>query len=93
MTISNIIYSMLSIQQDILWDDSNEQAVTHIESVMMIRIGVHPVEEEPDQHIIHAAPWVSHMTTVHEVPTKSKSGFCSQDEVLAPSDRPSWPSS
>jgi hypothetical protein len=32
------------------------------------------------------APGVSRMTTVSEVPTKSKSGPCSQDEVLAPSD-------
>jgi hypothetical protein len=40
------------------------------ESVMVIRIDVHPTGEEPDQHDIRAAPWVSHMTTIREVPTK-----------------------
>jgi hypothetical protein len=68
------------------------------ESVTMIWIGVHPVGEEPDQHIVRViprvsrtttvrvTPEVSRMTTVCEVPTKSKSGPCSQDEVLALSD-------
>jgi hypothetical protein len=71
------------------------------ESVTTIWIGVHPVGEEPDQHVVRmtprvsrtttvrVTPEVSRMTTVCEVPTKSKSGLCSQDEVLAPSDV--WP--
>jgi hypothetical protein len=63
------------------------------ESVVVIRIGVHPIGEEPDQHIVRMAPWVSRMTTVSKVPTKLKSAPCSQDEVLAPSDRPTRPSS
>jgi hypothetical protein len=56
------------------------------ESVMVIRIDIHPTEEEPDQHIIRVAPGVSRTTTVRKVPTKLKSGACSQDEVLSPSD-------
>jgi hypothetical protein len=63
----------------------------------MIRIGVHPTGEEPDQHVILVATWVSRTTTVRKVPTRSKSGLCSRDEVLAPSDRParlsSWTAS
>jgi hypothetical protein len=59
------------------------------ESVAVIQIGVHSVGEEPDQRIIRVAPQVSRTTTVCEVPTKSKSGPCSRDEVLAPSDCPS----
>jgi hypothetical protein len=55
-------------------------------SVMAIQIGVHLVGEEPDRHILRVAPGVSHMKTFYEVPTKSKSGICSRDEVLAPSD-------
>jgi hypothetical protein len=58
-------------------------------SVAMVRIGVHPAGEEPDQYVIHVAPRVSHKTTVHKVPTRSKLGLCSWDEVLAPSDHPS----
>jgi hypothetical protein len=50
----------------------------------MIRIGVHPAGEEPDQHVIRLASRVTHMTTVREVPTKSKLSPCAQDEVLAP---------
>jgi hypothetical protein len=61
------------------------------ESVVAIRIGVHPVGEEPDQHVVRAASRVSRMTTVCEVPTKSKSGLCSRDEVLAPNDHPTRP--
>jgi hypothetical protein len=60
---------------------------------MMIRIGVYPTGEEPDQHIIRLASRVSYMTTVREVPTKSKLGPYYQDEVLAPNDRPARPSS
>jgi hypothetical protein len=56
------------------------------ESVVVTRIGIHPTGKEPDQHIIRMAPGVSCTTTVREVPTKSKSGLCSRDEVLAPSD-------
>jgi hypothetical protein len=63
------------------------------ETVMVIRIDVHPIGEEPDQHNICAAPWVSHTTTIREVPTKSNSGLCSWDEVLGPSDRLIQPSS
>jgi hypothetical protein len=60
---------------------------------MAIRIGVHPVGEKPNQHIIHAASQATCMTTACEVPTKSKSDLYSRDEVLAPSDRPAWSSS
>jgi hypothetical protein len=60
---------------------------------MAIQIGVHPTREEPDQHVVCVTPGVSRMTTVHEVPTKSKSGLCSRDEVLAPSDHSARPSS
>jgi hypothetical protein len=63
------------------------------ESVTVIQISVHPAGEEPDQHIVHMAPWVSRTTTVRKVSTRSKSGPCSRYEVLAPSDRPAWPSS
>jgi hypothetical protein len=60
------------------------------ESVTMIRISIHPTGEGPNQHIICVAPRVS-CTTI--VPTRSKLGLCSRDEVLAPSDRPTRPSS
>jgi hypothetical protein len=63
------------------------------ESVVVIQIGIHPTGEEPNQHVVRVAPQVSRRTTVHEVPTRSKSGPCSRDEVLAPSDRPARPSS
>jgi hypothetical protein len=63
------------------------------ESVAMIRIDIHPTGEGPDQHVVRTAPRVSRTTTVRKVPTKSKSGLCSWDEVLAPSDRPVRPSS
>jgi hypothetical protein len=55
-------------------------------SVMVIRIDIHPTEEEPDQHIVRVALEVSRTTTVCEVPTKLKSGVCSQDEVFAHSN-------
>jgi hypothetical protein len=56
------------------------------ESVVTIRIDIHPAGEEPGQHVIRVTPGVSRTTTVREVPTKSKSGLCSRDEVLTPSD-------
>jgi hypothetical protein len=56
------------------------------ESVAATRIDIHPAGEEPDQHIVRATPGVSRTTTVCEVHTKSKSGLCSRDEVLATSD-------
>jgi hypothetical protein len=56
------------------------------ESIAAIQIDIHLVGEEPDWHIIRMAPGVSRTTTVGEVYTKSKSGLCSRDEVLAPSD-------
>jgi hypothetical protein len=84
---------MPSIQQNILRDDSNDKWSLISESVAAIQIGVHPIGEEPDQHVICVDSQVSRMTTVHEVPTKSNLGHCSQDEVLAPSDRPAQPSS
>jgi hypothetical protein len=37
-------------------------------------------------NMLYARPRVSCTTTIHEVPTKSISGPCSRDEVLAPSD-------
>jgi hypothetical protein len=59
------------------------------ESVTVTQIDIHSVGEEPDKHVVRAAPRVSHTTTICEVPTKSKSGICSQDEVLALTD--AWP--
>jgi hypothetical protein len=56
------------------------------ESVMATWIDIHLAGEELDWHIVHAAPGVSRMTIVREVPTKSNLGICSQDEVLAPSN-------
>jgi hypothetical protein len=58
-------------------------------SVVVIWIDIHPVGEEPDQHIVRVAPEVSRTTTICEVPTKLKSGVCSQDEVFARID--AWP--
>jgi hypothetical protein len=55
----------------------------------MTRIDIHHAGEEPDRHIVRMAPGVSRMTTIGEVPTKSKSNLCSRDEVLAPSY--AWP--
>jgi hypothetical protein len=80
---------MSSIQQDILWDYTNNKRSLISESVTASRICVHPAREEPDQHIACVASQVSHTTTVGEVPTKSKLGPCSWDDVLAPSD--AWP--
>jgi hypothetical protein len=63
------------------------------ESIVTIRIGVHSVGEEPEQHVIRLAPWVSHTTTLRKVPTRSKSGLCSRDEILIPTDHLARPSS
>jgi hypothetical protein len=52
---------------------------------MVIQIGVHPTRKQPDQHIVHVTPGVSHTITIHEVPTKSKLGPCTWDDVMAPS--------
>jgi hypothetical protein len=52
------------------------------ESVTVTRIDIHPAREEPDRHVVRVAPGVSRMTTIGEVPTKSKSGLCYRDEVL-----------
>jgi hypothetical protein len=60
---------------------------------MVIQICVPLVGKEPNQHVIHLASQVSRTTTVREVPTKSKLGPCTRDEVLAPSDHPARPSS
>jgi hypothetical protein len=84
---------MPSIQQDIVRDDSNTKQSLIYEGVAVIRIGVQPAGKEPDQYVVRMASRVSCMTTVREVPTKSKLGPCSQDEVLAPSDRPTRSSS
>jgi hypothetical protein len=54
---------------------------------MVIRISIHPTGEEPDQHVVRLTSRVSRTTTIHKVPTKSKLGPCSRDEVLTPSDR------
>jgi hypothetical protein len=56
------------------------------ESVVITRIDIHIAWEEPDQHVVHATPEVLRTTTIREVATKSKSGICSEDEVLAPSN-------
>jgi hypothetical protein len=63
------------------------------ESVVAIQIGIHPTEEEPNQHIVRVAPRITRITTIHNVHNGSKLGPCSRDEVLAPNDRPSRPSS
>jgi hypothetical protein len=56
----------------------------------MTRINIHHAGKEPDRHVVRVAPGVSRMITIGEVSTKSKSGLCPQDEVLAPTDaRPS----
>jgi hypothetical protein len=55
-------------------------------SVAVTQIDIHPAGEEPDQHNVRATPGVSRTTSFCEVPTKSKSGPYSRDEVLAPSD-------
>jgi hypothetical protein len=52
------------------------------ESVTVTRIDIHPAREEPDRHVVRVAPEVSRMTTIGEVPTKSKSSLCYRDEVL-----------
>jgi hypothetical protein len=80
---------MPSVQQDILQDDSNNKRSLISESVAVTRIDIHPAGEELDQHAVRATLGVSCMATTCEVPTKSKSGLCSRDEVLAPSD--AWP--
>jgi hypothetical protein len=56
------------------------------DSVMVTRIDIHPAEEEFDHHVVRTTLGVLRMTTVREVPTKSKSGPCSRDDVLAPND-------
>jgi hypothetical protein len=56
------------------------------ESVAVTSIDIYTIGEEPDQHVICVAPGVSRTTTIRKVPTKSKSGSRSLDEVLAPSD-------
>jgi hypothetical protein len=47
------------------------------ESVTVIRLGVHPAGEEPDQYVVRVASRASHTTTICEVPTKSNLGPCS----------------
>jgi hypothetical protein len=56
------------------------------ESVTVTQIDIHPTGEESDRHVIRVALGVSHTTTVRKVSTKLKSGLCSRDEVLTPSD-------
>jgi hypothetical protein len=53
------------------------------ESVMMIQIDVHPAGDEPDQHNVRLASWVSRMTTVRE-------SVLSQAWAPAP-EMKSWP--
>jgi hypothetical protein len=45
------------------------------EGVVVTRIDIHSVREEPDQHIVCATLGVSRTTIVCEVPTKSKSAY------------------
>jgi hypothetical protein len=78
---------------NILRDDSNDKQTLIFESVATIQIGVYTAGEESDQHVIHMAPWVSRTTTIHKVPTRSKLELCSRNEVLAPNDRLTRPSS
>jgi hypothetical protein len=56
------------------------------ESVAVTQIDIHPTGEELDRHVVLMTPGVSSTTTIDNVPTKSKSRLCSQDEVLAPSN-------
>jgi hypothetical protein len=56
------------------------------ESVVATWIDIHPAEKEPDQHV-HTCDRRGLTYDNHsQVPTKSKSGFYSRDEVLAPGD-------
>jgi hypothetical protein len=77
---------MPSVQQDILWVDNNDKQSLISESVAVIQIDVHPAKEEPDRQVVRVALRVSRMTTVGEVPTKSKSGLCFRNEVFALTD-------
>jgi hypothetical protein len=52
----------------------------------MTQIDIHPAWQAPDKHGVRVTPGVSRTTTNCEVPTKLKSGPCSRDEVLAPSN-------
>jgi hypothetical protein len=63
------------------------------ESVMVIRIGIHHIGEEPNQYVIRVASRVSRTTTFRKIPTRSKSSLYSRDEILVPSDRSARPSS
>jgi hypothetical protein len=56
------------------------------ESITTTRIDIHLAGEELDRRVVRVAPRVSRTTTIGEVPTKLKSGLCSQDEVLDPSN-------
>jgi hypothetical protein len=56
---------------------------------MATQIDIHPTGEEPNQLAVRVTHGVSHMTTICEVPTKSKLVPYFQDEVLAPRD--TWP--
>jgi hypothetical protein len=60
---------------------------------MLIQIGIQLAGEEPNRHVIRVAPRVSRTTTVCKVPTKLKLDPCSRDEILAPSDHLTGPSS
>jgi hypothetical protein len=44
------------------------------------------LRDDCNRQVVRVAPGDSHTTTVREVPTKSNSGLCSRDEVLAPSN-------
>jgi hypothetical protein len=84
---------MPSIQQDILRDDSNKQAVTHIRECRSDSNRCTPCRGRTWQHVVRMASRVSRTTIICEVPTKSNMGPCSWDEVLATSNRPTRPSS
>jgi hypothetical protein len=75
---------MPSIQQDTLWDHSNEQAANHIQECRGDSNWYTPSRGRTWQHVVRLTPNVSRTTTVHEFHTRSKSPPCSRDEVLAP---------
>jgi hypothetical protein len=73
-----------NVNKDILRDDNNDKRSFKSESVVVIRIGVDPAGEEPDQHVVHLASRVLHTRTLREVPTKSKLGPCSRMKFWPP---------
>jgi hypothetical protein len=77
----------------ILQDDNNEQASTQNRECHSDLIRCTPYRWETRQHIVRAPSPASRTITFHEVPTRSKAGPCTRDEVLVPSNSSARPSS